>query len=53
MKSCRLQPLMRETRDAVAAVLENRSLASMVSGASKPKRKPVVAGRKRAATRAA
>lgn len=30
IKLCRLQPLMRRTRDAVAAVLENCSLASMV-----------------------
>ncbi len=49
MKLCRLQPLMRETRDAVAAVLENRSLASMVAGP--PKTKRVAAGpvRKRTA----
>lgn len=31
MKSCQIQPVMREARDAVARVLEHRSLASLVS----------------------
>jgi Rrf2 family protein len=46
MKSCRLQPLMRETRNAVAAVLENRSLASMAGGV--PQAKRTVAGQPKA-----
>lgn len=49
MKLCRLQPLMRETRDAVAAVLENRSLASLVTRQPEAKRTAAVPGRKRAA----
>jgi Rrf2 family protein len=53
MKSCRLQPLMRETRDAVAAVLENRSLASMIAGPPKAKRAAAVPGRKLAAKQTA
>jgi Rrf2 family protein len=53
MKLCRLQPLMRQTRDAVAAVLENCSLASMVGGPSKARRAVAVPGRKRAAKQVA
>jgi Rrf2 family protein len=49
MKACRLQALMREARDAVAAVLENCSLASMVTGQSKAKRAAAAVGRKQAA----
>jgi Rrf2 family protein len=50
MKSCRLQPLMRQTRDAVAAVLENCSLASMATGQPKPKRVAAVPRRKQVAS---
>jgi Rrf2 family protein len=34
-KSCRLQPLMLEARDAVAGVLENCSLATLAAGQTK------------------
>jgi Rrf2 family protein len=53
MKLCRLQPLMRQTRDAVAAVLENCSLASMVGGPSTTKRAAATPERKRAAKQVA
>jgi Rrf2 family protein len=33
-ESCRIHPVMRQARDAVAAVLETCSLASLVGGAS-------------------
>jgi Rrf2 family protein len=53
MELCRLQPLMRRTRDAVAAVLENSSLASMVTASPIAKRTAPAAGRKRATKRVA
>lgn len=46
VRKCRLQPLMQEARDAVAAVLENSSLAQL---ARKPKEK----GQRRSAPRVA
>lgn len=51
MKSCRLQSLMRQTRDAVAAVLENCSLASMATAQPRTKAKRDVAARTPAAKR--
>jgi Rrf2 family protein len=37
ISECRLQPLMQQARDAVASVLENRSLAQLVSAGTQSK----------------
>jgi Rrf2 family protein len=39
LDACRLQPLMRRTRDAVAEVLENCTLADLAALPAKPRRK--------------
>ncbi|HUD59061.1 MAG TPA: Rrf2 family transcriptional regulator [Acetobacteraceae bacterium] len=53
IKLCRLQPLMRQARDAVAAVLENCSLASMVARQPKKKRVAIASRHQRTAKAAA
>ena len=39
IEACRLQPLMKRARDAVAAVLENHTLANLIAEPVKPRRK--------------